>query len=46
MIQVDNRDRRGYRSELGQADTLTLEKCCCHFSTQGHKDFFECHHRL
>lgn len=39
MIQVDNRDRRGYRSELGQADTLTLEKGYCHFSTQGHKDF-------
>lgn len=39
MIQVDNRDRRGYRSELGQADTLTLEKSYCHFSTQGHKDF-------
>lgn len=39
MIQIDNRDRRGYRSELGQADTLTLEKGCCHFSTQGHKDF-------
>lgn len=39
MIQVDNRDSRGYRSELGQADTLTLEKGYCHFSTQGHKDF-------
>ena len=39
MIQVDNRDRRGYRSELGQADTLTLEKGYCHFSIQGHKDF-------
>lgn len=39
MIQVDNRDRRGYRSELDQADTLTLEKGYCHFSTQGHKDF-------
>lgn len=24
---------------MGQADTLTLEKGYCHFSTQGHKDF-------